>query len=132
MRLLATLFFVLLSPGLGFAAGSQSPSPGPVAEAAKKLAKQAQDRFLIADLIGQELTGRDGKTVGTVQNFAVAPGGRILAAVVTRPDGTRIAVPFSAVKLAGTLAKPRIEAVLSAAELKGMAELEALAGSLTK
>ena len=102
-----------------------------LASAAQDLAGMAQDRLLIKDLLGRKLTGNDGETVGTIENFVVIPGGRLVAAVVETGDGTRIAVPFAAVKLASAAQGAGVQATLPASELKGMSELKSLADSLT-
>jgi hypothetical protein len=110
--------------------GQTITDPAALASAAKNLAGQAADRFLVRDLLGQKLTGVDGNTVGTVRNLVVVPGGRIVAVLVETGDGTRLAVPFTAVKLAGSGSAAPLSATVSASELKGMQELKSLAQSL--
>jgi sporulation protein YlmC with PRC-barrel domain len=111
------------------------PSPGDltgssaIASAAQSLLDQTEERLLVRDLLGKELKGADGEVVGTVENLAVAPGGRVIAAIVSTED-MRIAVPFGAVKLAA--AGSGLEATVPASELTSMSELQSLAESLTQ
>ena len=112
------------------------PSPGDltsassIASAAQTLAGQAGDRVLVRDLLGKELKGADGNTVGTVEDLAVIPGGRVIAAIVSTGEGSRIAVPFAAVKLAGSASELQVS--VPASELTGLTELQSLAQSLTE
>ena len=105
-------------------------SASAIASAAQSLAQAGQDKLLVRDLLGQPLTGSDGATVGTIENFAVIPGGRIIAVIVSTGDGTRIAVPYTAVKVASA-AKAGLQASVPASELTGMPELQSLANALT-
>ncbi len=98
-----------------------------IAEAAKKIRDTATAGMLVADLLGKELTGHDGETLGTVENFVVVPGGRLIAAVVETGDGARIAVPFAAIKLAG-LRGQRLPVTVE--ELRGMTELVDLGAAI--
>jgi hypothetical protein len=97
-------FLLLVQPAASQEAkdgsSSQPTSVSAIASAATSLAGAAKDRLLIKDLLGKDLTGADGQAVGTVQDFALAPGGRLVAALVRLQNGSRIAVPFSAIKLA--------------------------------
>jgi PRC-barrel domain len=99
-----------------------------IASAADTLAGAAQDKVLVADLIGQSLTGADGQTVGTVEDLAAIPGGRLVAAIVSTGDGTRIAVPYAALQMSS--AAQGLTATVPASELTGMSELRSLAQSL--
>lgn len=104
-----------------------------IGQAAEKIRNTAKDGMLVADLLGKELTGHDGHVLGTVKDFVVVPGGRLIAAVVETDDGQRIAVPFAAIKLEG-LRGQRLP--VTAEELKSMTELSELgkaidAGELT-
>ena len=113
-------------------AGLPEPSdPDALREVASRLGEEAKDRALIADLLGKPLKGSDGDTIGKVRDFVVIPGGRLIAAIVQTPDGPRIAVPFTAVKLVGAAQSRGLEVPLTASEVSGMEELESLAGSLT-
>ena len=72
-----------------------------IAEAASELGEKGEDALLLKDLLDQEIEGSDGETIGTVRDFVILPGGRLIAAIVD-VDETRIAIPFGAVKLAGS------------------------------
>lgn len=105
--------------------GALPTSPG---EAAEMLRDAAENAILVRDLFGAEIAGPDGTTVGTVENLAVVPGGRIVAAIVERSDGTRVPVPYAAVTLerkagavAGTLDRPLSE-LTSDADFGGLEE----------
>jgi PRC-barrel domain len=104
--------------------------PAALASAAKDLAGMASDRLLIKDLLGQELAGPDGNSVGTIEDLVVVPGGRVVAALVETSDGTRLAIPFAAVKLASAADGPPVSTTLKADEIKGMSELKTLAQTL--
>ena len=105
-------------------------SASSIASAAKTLQQAAQDKLLVRDLLGTQITGANGDTLGTVENFAVIPGGRIVAAIVSTGSGTMIAVPFTALKVANT--GQQLQTTVPASELTGMSELQSLADSLTK
>jgi sporulation protein YlmC with PRC-barrel domain len=102
-----------------------------IASAAQALSEAGMDRLLIKDLIGKELTGSDGNTIGTVEDFAVIPGGRIIAALVSTSDGTRLAVPYAAIRVANAATSASLQVPISASELLDMGELQSLASSLT-
>ncbi len=91
----------------------------------------AEDRLLVRDMLGEPLLGGDGETVGTVEDFVVIPGGRLVAAMVETGDGTRIAVPFAAVKLGQAAAAGMMQVPLDASDIRGSAELRSLAETLS-
>ena len=101
-----------------------------IAQAATTIAEAGVDKILIGDLIGLEVKGPEGDILGTIEDLAAVPGGRLVAAVMTLPDGTRIAVPYAALKVTG--ARDALEATLPATvgELGGMGALRDLASSL--
>lgn len=101
-----------------------------IASAAQTLVEQAEDRILVRDMLGKEIKGSDGETIGTVENLAVVPGGRIVAAIVDTGQDSRIALPFAAVKLAGSASA--LEVPVPASELTGMSALRSLADSLAE
>lgn len=101
-----------------------------IAEAATKLAGAVEDRLLIKDLIGKELKGKDGETLGTVEDFVVVAGGRLIAAMVKTEDDERLAVPFAAVKVAGSAEDAGLELPIDASELEDMDELRSLTDAL--
>lgn len=102
-----------------------------IASAAQTLSASGTDKLLIKDLIGKTLTGVDGKTVGTIENFAVIPGGRIAAALVSTENGSKIAVPYAAITVANAAGATSLRAEVPATELTGMSELKSLADSMT-
>lgn len=138
-------FFLLLAisaPVLAQGSGSSGSQGGigipmsadAIARAAQDaldLAKgAASDSLLIKDLLGRTVTGPDGTEIGTVENFMVVPGGRIVAAVLQTSGGEsrRIAVPFSLVKLSGTADKLSLQATLQ--ELQNMPAIQSLTAAL--
>jgi ribosomal 30S subunit maturation factor RimM len=128
MRAALALFILpaLVSPP----AGAQSPADAAaIAEGAAALASEvgeiAADSLLIADMLGAEVVGADGQPIGTVEDFVAAPGGRLLAAVVARSGGGRVALPWTAVK-AGVAAGGTIELPMTEAELDGAEALRDL------
>ncbi|WP_299823268.1 PRC-barrel domain-containing protein [uncultured Jannaschia sp.] len=102
-----------------------------IASAAKSLSEIGMDKLLIKDLIGKKLTGGDGNTVGTIENFVVVPGGRVIAALISSDDGTTIAVPYAAIKVANAAGTASANVSVPATELQGMSELRSLADSMT-
>jgi sporulation protein YlmC with PRC-barrel domain len=116
-------------------AGSGSAPPLDTASklisAAKSLSEVAKDALLIKDLLGLEVAGADGKSLGTVENFAVAPGGRLIAALLELKDGGRmIALPAGAIKLASAAQGGSLDLLVPASDVTSAAELESLAGAL--
>ncbi|WP_029032372.1 PRC-barrel domain-containing protein [Salinarimonas rosea] len=122
------LLAALLAGAVPFAAGSvlaqdatlpEDPT-GSISDAASALKDAGENALLVRDLLGMELTDPSGETAGTVRDFVVIPGGRLVAALVETPDGTRVPVPFAAIKLAAkgdaaqaTLARPLSEVTSS-------------------
>ncbi|WP_372426064.1 PRC-barrel domain-containing protein [Salinarimonas chemoclinalis] len=93
---------------------------GAISDAASALEDAGEDALLVRDLLGMELTDPSGETAGTVRDFVVVPGGRLVAALVETPDGARVPVPFAAIKLAdrgetarATLSRPLSEVTAS-------------------
>ncbi len=81
------------------------------------------------DLLGTNVTGPGGSTIGTVADLVVIPGGRIIAAIISTKDKKtgRIPVPFSIVKVSNTAGKLGLALPVSVSELKGMKEIQSLA-----
>ncbi|WP_188914358.1 PRC-barrel domain-containing protein [Salinarimonas ramus] len=88
------------APATGAPAFSEDVT-GSISDAASALADAGENALLVRDLLGMELKDPSGETAGTVRNFVVIPGGRLVAAMVETPDGRRVPVPFAAIKLAG-------------------------------
>lgn len=101
-----------------------------MAEAASKIGDKAADSLLVRDLLGKEIKGSDGETVGTIDDFVVVPGGRLVAAMVKTDDDTRIAVPFAAVKVTGRAEDAGLDLPVKASEVREMDELKELADKL--
>ena len=101
-----------------------------MAQAAQAIADAGVDKLLIADLVGSTLEGPGGEALGTVENLVAVPGGRLVAALVSLEDGTRIAVPYAALKVAGAAGTARATVPMTAEELRGMTELQDLATQL--
>lgn len=101
-----------------------------LAEAAGAVIEEAKDAVLLADLIGREVTGPDGETLGTVEDLAAIPGGRLVAALIALEDGPRVAVPYQALKV--SRGADAVEAALpvGADDLGDIPELEELASEL--
>jgi len=100
--------------------------PADVGEAAELLRGAAEDALLLRDLLGTEIGDPGGDTVGTVANFVVIPGGRIVAAVIETSDGDRLPVPFAAVKLQARSGEAQAVLDRPLSELREDADFEAL------
>jgi hypothetical protein len=94
-------------------------------DAAERLRDIAEDRLTIADMLGTEVIGADGMAIGTVADFVALPGGNLVAAVVEREGGGRIALPWDAVQ-AGVAAGTEVELPMTEAELDGAEAIRAL------
>ena len=101
-----------------------------LAQAATTIAEAGVDKILVGDLIGLEVKGPDGEVLGTVEDLAAIPGGRLVAALMTLEDGTPIAVPYAALKVTGVRDALEATVPLAAEELAGLAPLADLARSL--
>ena len=99
------------------------------ADLAAQLGETAADRVLVADLLGREVIGPDGEALGTLDDLVVLPGGNLVAAVIARPDGTPVALPWDAAK-AGVAAGRPVEVPYTGAELDGAQALRELTGAL--
>lgn len=114
--LAALALAVACSPALAQSDSAPTPTPRPdgMEEAANALRDAAENAILVRDLLGKEVADPSGESVGTIANLAVIPGGRIVAAILETPYGTRVPVPFAAVKVAAkassvSLTKPLSE-----------------------
>lgn len=107
--------------------------PGAVGDAAADLMGQgidlAEEVLLIRDLLGREVLGPDGDSLGTVENFVLIPGGNLVAAIVTLPDGQRIALPYQAVSAGVTLNGP-VQIPMTRAEIDASQELADLTDAM--
>lgn len=101
-----------------------------IAAAASKLAGEGKDRLLLTNMLDEKIKGSDGETIGTVKDFAVIPGGRVIAAIVETDDGMRIAIPYGAVKVAVSADALGLEVPVNSSDIQSLSELESLAESL--
>jgi ribosomal 30S subunit maturation factor RimM len=70
-------------------------------DAVSALKKAAENKLLIADLIGADVKEPSGRVVGTIKNLVAIPGGRIVAALIKPSDSSDLLpVPFQALKVA--------------------------------
>ncbi|MGJ3264302.1 MAG: PRC-barrel domain-containing protein [Salinarimonas sp.] len=97
---LAAALVLAAGPALAQDVTSPEDVTGALSDATSALAEAGEDALLVRDLLGMELANPSGETAGTVRDFVVVPGGRLVAALVETPDGTRVPVPFAAIKLA--------------------------------
>lgn len=127
---------VIVEPALAQSSGSSGIAQSDVASAAKNvldsLPSAAQDKLLVRDLLGAKVTGPDGSELGTVENFAVIPGGRIIAAIVSAKGSGkgRVPVPFSVIKVSQSAGKLDLTVPVSLSELQGIKEVKSLAKKL--
>ena len=107
-------------------------SPSALESAAQTLANEGQDSVLIRDLLGKPIVGEGGSEIGTVENFAVVPGGGLAAAIVRTPDGGQLAIPFKAVKVGSAAGSAPMQVPFAASEVMGMSALSSLADTLSR
>ena len=128
----------ILALTLPFAASAQDALELPdeiagseaMASAARSILDAGMDKILIADLVGTTIEGPEGEALGTVENLVAVPGGRLVAALMTLEDGTRIAVPYQALKVQGAAETLKAMLPVRADEPSGMDELKDLAAAL--
>ena len=111
-------------------------SPDDLGALAETVRGIAADKVLIRDLLGKEVTGTDGDAIGTVEDFAIIPGGalpgaQLVAAIVVTPDGDRLALPFTVVRIGMSGATRTLSLPFAASEVTGVAALSDLAADLT-
>ncbi len=111
-RVLAPLALMMIVAPLPLAAQSGSgqgmvetlTDPAKIGDAAQKAADQfgqkAKSKLLASKMLGQEVTGPGGGTVGTLQDLVVVPGGQVIAVLVKPSDGGQpVALPYQAMKV---------------------------------
>lgn len=96
---------------------------------ATEVAEAAADRVLVADMLGRDVIGPDGAVLGTLDDLVVLPGGNLVAAVIARPEGRPVALPWDAAK-AGVAAGEPVEIPFTGAELDGAQALRDLTDAL--
>jgi hypothetical protein len=131
MRPILMFLAALAAPGPLVA--QDLPEPDAVVSAARDAAERlrdlAEDRLTLADMLGAEVIGADGTPIGTVEDFVALPGGNLVAAIVAREGGGRIALPWDAVQ-AGVAAGTGIELPMTEAELDGAEAIRGLNAAL--
>lgn len=74
------------------------------ANAAAVVSEKARDTLLVRQMLGREITGPDGETVGTLGNLVMVPGGRVAAIIVLPASGEPVVLPYQALKLSAAAA----------------------------
>jgi sporulation protein YlmC with PRC-barrel domain len=118
-RMLGPLAMTLIALPLPLAAQSDLiealTDPAAIGDAAQgaadRLASEAEDKVLVSEMIGREVTGPGGERVGAVDDLVVVPGGQIVAVLVSPAEGAPVALPYRALK---------VSAAASAAEQMGL------------
>lgn len=128
----AALLALLLASPAPIAAHAQSLGDlaGAAESAAETLKSAAADKLLVADMLGAEVTGPGGEAIGTVENLAVVPGGKLVAAILTLENGERLPVPYQMVKVSRAQGKLDIELPVTLEDLRGDEAVNALAAAL--
>jgi sporulation protein YlmC with PRC-barrel domain len=131
MRLPALTAAIVLVPAL--APAQEVPGLSQIEGAAGDLLDRGidlgADVLLIADLLGREVVGPDGGSLGTVEDFVLIPGGNLVAALIARPDAPTIALPYEAVS-AGVAVNGPVEIPMTGAEIDGSEALARLSRAL--
>lgn len=139
MPILRAVFIVLALACADEPAAAQSGSSsqgsgfgGAVQSAIGSLTGAAKDKVLIKDLLGMKVSGPGGGTIGTVSDFAVLPGGRMIAALLTTADPKigQIAVPFTAIKIASSAKTVSLSLPMTLPELTGRADIQRLTAAV--
>ena len=101
---------------------------GAVQSAVGALTGAAKDKVLIKDLLGMKVSDPGGGVIGTVSDFAVLPGGRMIAALLTTADPKigKIAVPFTAMKISRTAKTVSLSLPMTLPELAGRGDIQRL------
>ena len=105
---------------------------GAASEAADAIEGAAEAKLLIADMIGAQVKGPDGATLGTVENLVVVPGGTLVAAIlaVQGTDGEHLPVPYRLVKVSGAADALGVSVPVGLEELRANEAVAALASAL--
>ena len=98
--------------------------------AAEALRGAAEERLLIADLIGAEVAGPDGASLGTIENLVAVPGGTLVAAVLAVEGGGRLPVPYRLVKVSGAADALGVSLPVGLEELRADEAVRSLASLL--
>jgi sporulation protein YlmC with PRC-barrel domain len=112
--------------------------PAKIGDAAQKAADQlrgkAKGKLLASKMIGREVTGPGGGTVGTVEDLVVVPGGNVVAVLVKPSNGQPVALPYGALKVSAASSaadKMGLSLPVSLEEARGMQGMQALTEAVT-
>lgn len=103
------------------------------ASAAQTLEKSAKGHLLVAEMLGSEIAGPSGDTLGTLENLVVIPGGKIVAAIVKPKQGDPIALPYQALKVSAAASAGKKTGLTLPIELekaRGMSALQDLTAAV--
>ncbi len=104
-------------------------------KAADELAGKAKDSLLASEMIGREVTGPGGDSLGTVQDLVVIPGGQVMAILVKpKGGGEPVALPYRALKVSGAAKaadQMGLSLPVSLDEARGMQGMQALTKAVT-
>lgn len=106
-------------------------------EAAELLGEKAKHKLLASEMIGRDVTGPGGDTIGTVEDLVVVPGGKVVAILVKPPGGQSgkpVALPYQALKVsaAGKAAgKAGLSLPVGLDEARGIKGMQALTEAVT-
>ena len=91
--------------------------------AAQTLTEAARDKVLARKMLGSEVTGPGGKTIGTLDNLVIVPGGQVAAVIIKPKDGKPLALPYQALKLSAAASAGKAAGVslpMSLEDARGM------------
>ena len=127
MRVLILVLLLAANPAHAQSLGDVA---GAAKEAADTLKSAAENKLLVADMLGAEVTGPGGEAIGTVENLAVVPGGKLVAAVIALEGGDKLPVPYQMVKVSRAQEKLGVTLPVSLKDLRGDEAVKALAEAL--
>ena len=136
MRLATTASMFCLLAGAAAAQGNGGAGmvPSDLAQTAGSavdaLRSAAEDKLLIGDVIGSDVSGPSGETIGTIRNLVAVPGGRLVAVVLELEGGDRIAAPYQLLKVSAASGSLQAAMPVTADELTSMSAVEEMSGML--
>ena len=98
-------------------------------DATKTLSEKARQKVLVRGMLGSEITGPGGGTIGTLDNLVIVPGGQVVAAIVKPEDGEPLALPYQALKVSAAASAGKAAGVslpVGLEELRGMQSVKDL------
>lgn len=99
-------------------------------DAVATLRDAATEKVLIRDLLGQDVTGPSGRSLGTVENFAMIPGGRLVAIVLQLTDGDRVALPYQVLTVSTAAETLELSVPMDTTAILNDARVDELSGLL--